>query len=153
MDQLSTVPEKYRDIVEQHTPKGWRIVWFEPQRKTGQFMYGNIGWIRGCADFFNRVIATCPIETRSDLAVYLHECGHVNLGHEHDCWVHEYAQAEYEAEKYAIDAMRAHGISVPRTYLMGAAAYVDYCIRNRPDVTHTDEVLKFAYGRDWKKHI
>ena len=56
---------------------------------------------------------------------------------------------EYEAENYAIKAMRAEGIPVPRIYLDDAKIYIDHCIRKWPEVSQSDEVLRFAYGKDW----
>lgn len=146
----------YEDIVEEYRAdlarRGWRILWRTPKNRAGQFLDNEAGWCRGVADWNHKVIECIHVVDRFALVIFLHECGHVLLGHGRDS-EDDVAQLEYEAEKFAIDAMRANGIRVPRSSLQRAAAYVDECIRRHPDVQQTEECLKFAYGRKWREHV
>ena len=51
-----------------------------------------------------------------------------------------------------IKAMRAEGIPVPRAVLKRAKLYVRDFVDAEAEVHHTKEVLKFAYGREWRKY-
>lgn len=144
--------DRLHEIARRHSPPGWKIIWRTPKSATGQFLHNECGWAKGVTDWDHRVIENVHIIDRMTFGVFLHECGHVNMGHDVDDYVEEYAQCEYEAESYAISAMRAAGIKVPRLYVTKARAYVDWCIRQHPVVTQTDEVLKFAYGSKWRDY-
>lgn len=131
-------------------PSPWRVVWRDPHNKRGQFFCPGVGWARGVADFHNKLLECVPVVDRESLLVYLHEVGHIELKHGVDHYWEELAQCEYEAETYAIKALRAYGIAVPRTYIAKAKSYVDSCIRMKPSITQTEECLRFAYGAKWR---
>ena len=59
--------------------------------------------------------------TRRRLYIVAHEAGHVALNHSGNKPQH---RKEYEAEKYAHDALRRHGISVPKKSTQVAKWYV-----------------------------
>lgn len=59
--------------------------------------------------------------TRKALYVWLHECGHAQLGHNGSKPSHV---KEWEAEVWAHQTMRAHGIPVPKEMTKRAKAYV-----------------------------
>lgn len=65
---------------------------------------------------------SCPKPTtRRRLYILAHECGHVALNHANSKPSH---RQEYEAEQYAHDAMRRHGVAVPRKETNAAKEYV-----------------------------
>ena len=83
--------------------------------------------LRGRASVRARRIRTPPPTTRRRLYILAHECGHVAL-------VHLRAKKpshrqEYEAEVYAHDALRRHGIAVPKASTEEAKCYVARKIR------------------------
>lgn len=78
--------------------------------------------------FGDHIEAPRPV-TRKALYIYLHEVGHVILGHcDAKCRKPRHLR-EYEAEKWAHDRMRAHGIAVPRIMTSRARSYVRRKIR------------------------
>lgn len=143
---------RMKELARQHKPRGWKIEWREPHNKHGQFLDDEVGWSKGVACFDRKMIYCIPIIDRYSLAIFLHECGHVHLKHGQDDYDIHYAEMEYEAEMYAIKAMRANGIAVPQVYLDKSRAYVEECIRKTPKEPQTDEVLRYAFGKEWRKH-
>jgi hypothetical protein len=65
--------------------------------------------------------------TRRRLFIWAHECAHVALEHQ-DSGKPVHRQ-EYEAEKWAIEAFRRHGVPIPRRSLTKAKHYVAETIR------------------------
>lgn len=137
--------ERYQDVIALHHPKGYRL----KERK-----------LRATHGFatFRRDIVCEPIRDNAALFVYLHECGHVHARHLHDVvqpkngfpdW-----RAEYEADQYAIVAMRAHKLSIPRARSKEAKEVLrEYIVRGLEKGEHIDdEVLRYAYGKEWRKH-
>jgi hypothetical protein len=61
--------------------------------------------------------------TRQALYVFLHECAHIVLGHCDSSSKSRHRQ-EYEAERFAHEAMRRHGVPVPRRQSERAKRYV-----------------------------
>jgi hypothetical protein len=59
--------------------------------------------------------------TRKQLYILAHECGHVALNHGRNKPAHV---KEMDAEKWAHDALRRHGVSVPRSMTKRAKQYV-----------------------------
>jgi len=83
-----------------------------------------------------------PPTSRRRLYIVAHEAAHVALGHRGDRPSH---RQECEAERYAHDALRRHGIAVPRKSTVSAKQYVARRIRtgrslwrqaNRPRGVH-----------------
>ena len=60
-------------------------------------------------------------KTRNQLYILAHECGHVALGH---CNKKPRHRQEFEAERYAHEALRKHGVPVPRKMTERAKRYV-----------------------------
>jgi hypothetical protein len=83
--------------------------------------------------------------TRRRLYIWAHECAHVALNHDGKKPQH---RKEYEAERWAQEALRRHGISVPRKELTRAKEYVAHKIRQaeRRGAKHID-----AEARAWSK--
>jgi hypothetical protein len=70
-------------------------------------------------------ISVPPPTTRRRLYIFAHECGHVALNHIQKVTRH---REEYEAEQWAHDALRRHGIAVPRKCTENAKGYVKWRI-------------------------
>jgi RES domain-containing protein len=70
-----------------------------------------------------RVLVPWPT-TRRRLYVVAHEAGHVAMGHART----KAHREEYEAEKYAHDALRKHGVAVPAESTRQAKDYVAWKI-------------------------
>lgn len=77
--------------------------------------------LAGRANAKDRRISVPPPTTRRRLYVFAHECGHVLLGHDGRKTRH---REEYEAERWAHDALRRHGIRVSRRSSHSAKKYV-----------------------------
>lgn len=118
-----------REIMKCHRPWGWRIE--ERGPLLGDEFMSEGRTIAQC--FFDRKFIYCPdIVCRRSLYIFLHECGHVHHGDHHrddlPLW-----QIEYEAEQYAIQAIRGAGLAMPRDALQSAKAYVRGLIATRVD--------------------
>jgi hypothetical protein len=98
-----------------------------------------LAWVRE-----RRIIAPKPT-TRRRLYVWAHECAHVALNHDHKKPRH---REEYEAERWAAQALRRHGISVPRKQVARGKEYVTHKIKQaeRRGAKHID-----AEARAWSK--
>ena len=95
--------EQIDGIVRRHLPKGWTL-------RIRKFPDG----ARGMCSFRRRTIfLSRPIKTRADVFVFFHEVGHMRCQH----WDTPNHISEYQAERYAILAMRLEGIPVPRDEL------------------------------------
>lgn len=89
---------------------------------SGRETAGNIVYAECHHD--TKTIWTRPIVSRETLYYYLHEVGHARQQIAGCFWAAEEYETEYEAEIYAIAAMRAAGIPVPRRLLDEARDYV-----------------------------
>jgi hypothetical protein len=80
--------------------------------------------LSGVANLSNGWIAAPEGRTRKQLYVLAHECGHIAL--------HAYGRykgrpayvTEFEAEMWAHDALRRHGVAVPRAMTASARLYI-----------------------------
>lgn len=110
----------YEEIMRRHRPHGWKVIHRNYVSKTAIAL--SIHDAKG-----KRII--CPqVVDRETLYLYLHECGHVHLGHfKLDL---ETPREEYEAERWAINTMRSEGIPVPRECLRKAKLRVQSHIIN-----------------------
>lgn len=126
-------------------PRGWKLR-ERRKNKHGGFVYSK-EQVFGLACFETRTIDVVRIETRADLFVFLHEIGHIHCGHGREASHADLSAVhEYEAETWAIRAMRGMGFAVPRSCLAEAKAYVRGLI---VDPEQEDPaVVKFAYGAD-----
>lgn len=85
--------------------------------------------------------------TRKSLYIWLHECAHANLGHRRGGKKPAHV-IELEAELWAHEKMRFHGIPVPRSMTIRAKAYVARKIRQAGARAKIDPAAtKFAKGR------
>lgn len=76
--------------------------------------------LRGRAFPAKRMIVVPRPSTRRRLYVFAHECGHVALGHGRK----PRHRQEFEAERYAQEAMRRHGVEIPEKELLIGRRYV-----------------------------
>jgi hypothetical protein len=99
-----------KQIVDMFQPEGWRMV------KHPKLLDRNN--VEGEAHPKSKTIYIRQLKTHADLFIFLHECGHVDLGHfEQDLPKHV---EEYEAEMYAITAFRGTGLLLPAGVLQDA---------------------------------
>jgi len=131
---------KYLSIFERHKPKGYA---YKEKRMSKYYAYA----------INDRAIYLDPrLEGRDALYTFLHECGHVHLRHCHaGANVPEWRE-EYEADQYAINAMRAEGVAVPRERVQWRKRLMRVLIEEA-DEPVDEEVLRWAYGREWRKHV
>jgi hypothetical protein len=95
-------------------------VLIEPKRSNGHFWYG---W-----SFPKRGIIHAPAgHTDRELYTIAHECGHVALRHDHR---KPRCRREYEAEMWAHDALRRHGVAVPEDDTINAMMDVYFAIED-----------------------
>jgi hypothetical protein len=136
--------------MRRHKPKGWTVREYAPGAD-GRFRdVEDGGRAMGLADLDDHIIHCVRVTDRYSLAVYLHECGHAHMKHQTS---DSSAQDEYEAEIYAITALRAGGVSVPRGYLTSAKEYVGSHAKAESDLQHSEPLLRFAFGKRWREHI
>jgi hypothetical protein len=81
--------------------------------------------LSGKAYFAARRIHVPEPTTRRRLLIFAHECGHIALGHEYGGPPY---REEFEAERWAIAALRRHDIAAPRKELDRAKRYVTHLI-------------------------
>ena len=146
--------QKIREVVRRRKPRGWRVVERTPRN-------GAIGMVTQT----RHVIYVPPLVDEEALFVFLHEVGHIVNHHLHagpplpgdaPGW-----QIEYEAENWAIAAMRAEGFPVSRRMLAAARRNVRHRIEEALAVNKLDgqldaldpAALKFAAPRSWRKWL
>jgi len=76
---------------------------------------------RAHAEVTAKAIYVQPPTTRRRLTTVAHECGHVALNHDRR---HPSHRQEYEACKWGFEALRRHGIAVPRKEVEDGKRYV-----------------------------
>ena len=136
----SKTSDEFLHIVKEHIPSGYMLI---ERPMTGS--------LAGYA-LFIREINCEPITDRERLFVFLHECGHVHYGH-----LRKGANAprwleEFEADQYAISAMKTHGISIPKHISTHHKSEVRRLIEEDGETVDDIRVLKYAYGKNWRKH-
>lgn len=134
----------FEDIVDAHRPAGYRLLRRQLRKNDGLATY-------------QATINVAPhLEGREALFVALHEFGHVHNRHLRNfpgyrvlpAW-----QYEFEADQYAIQAMRKAGIPVPRERLAWQKEIVRDLIAQDDGSEHVpEEILRYAFGREWRKH-
>lgn len=82
--------------------------------------------LRGRAFVADKVIIAPDPTTRNRLYMFAHECGHIALNHRGSKPSH---RQEFEAERWAHEALRRHGVAVPRKMTARARKYVAWKIR------------------------
>ncbi len=134
---------KFKHIVAKHMPTGYELVI--------KAMAAN----NGLAEFKRSITIDSNLEERSMLFVFLHECGHVHFQHLRKAEIGRLlVDQEFEADQYAIKAMRAAGVPIPRQILSDHKEVMRENIVAAHAVGETvdDEILRYAYGRTWRKH-
>ena len=93
---------------------------------------------RACAMPQIKAIAVPPPTTRRRLYIWAHECAHVALNHVGKKPKH---RQEYEAERWAQDALRRHGVPVPKKSTEQGKKYVRWKISQavRRGAKHIDK--------------
>jgi len=79
------------------------------------------------ADGTRELYVPSPV-CRESLFIYLHECGHMHLGHCKPTYKEPLWKQEWEAEQWAIAAMRRERLPVPRSMITRAKLYIKECI-------------------------
>lgn len=132
---------KHSNLIKQHRPVGWSI---KNRRTTAN---------DGMATLTMEITINKELKGTERLFVVLHECGHVHMRHlkgdgkmAGPRW-----REEYEADQYAIGAMKKAGIPIPRERLKHHKEVVRTHIEQADgSETVPDAILKYAYGRSWK---
>jgi len=86
-------------------------------------VFNKHGSLTGNAHFKTRTIRVPRPRTRRALYTYAHECGHVALAHESGRSIPSH-RIEYEAERWAHEALSRHKIAVPKKQSERAKEYV-----------------------------
>jgi hypothetical protein len=92
-------------LLGRHLPRGWTLRLDAELSSRGRCNFGA-----------KRITLKVPVTDRNSLFVFLHEVGHVRCHAKEPDGAPDYL-IEYEAERYAIAAMRHEGVPVPRIEL------------------------------------
>ena len=99
-----------KELTRQHTPIGWRVM--QSSRKSGKVSSGDhtikVPWMNDVYGVY----------------YFLHECGHVNLGHMNFGDGRSDHITEFEAERYATHTLRACGVVIPEWLIESGKEYV-----------------------------
>lgn len=106
--------EKFETIAARYVPEGYTV---EYRKSLTGVHYGS-----------KKLIQAPRPRTRKSLYIFLHECAHAQLGHSHNGRMPRHVE-EMQAEKWAHEKMRGHGIAVPRAMTKRAKQYVARKIR------------------------
>jgi predicted sulfurtransferase len=136
---MRKVSPDYWPLIKQHMPKGFKLK-FKKLR----------GGILAYAHFVREIVVEQVLDAK-ELFIFLHEAGHVHLRHVYE-EVPENWREEYEADQYAIKAMRAAGVPVPRECVKWHKEIVRDMIEKSKEHVDDEAVLKYAYGKEWRKH-
>jgi hypothetical protein len=102
--------ERFTAIAMQYVPEGWTVEYHKS-------LSGS------CWPARKRIQAPRPV-TRKSLYIFLHECAHAHLHRDSGMWGKPRHVIEMEAERWAHERMREHGIAVPRSQTKRAKQYV-----------------------------
>lgn len=133
----------FSDIVKKHRPAGYSL---KRPRLTA---------LDGNAIFQREINVSRELKGSEAVFVFLHECGHVHMRHiiRDGKVVGSNWREEYEADQYAIKAMREAGIPIPRDRLQHQKKIIRELIEQADGSEPLDEeVLRYAYGRSWRQH-
>lgn len=136
-------------LVDRYLPRGWVLVERETEENSAQFRDDEVGMVAGVCDLETKTISSIIVEDRESLFVFLHEVGHATFGRLSDEF--HRADEEFEAEMFAILAMRGLGFAVPRHSLRQARKNVRDCLKLYGHDA-SDDALKFAYGKNWRDY-
>src|SRR5262249_54253123 len=107
----------------------------------------NRGTLSGRAFYKGKRIRVPEPTTRRRLVIFAHECAHIAIGHRPTVPKH---RNEYDAERWAQDALRRHGVAVPKKEQERAKKYVAWKIKQaiRRGAKSLDRET-FAWCRDY----
>jgi Zn-dependent protease with chaperone function len=133
---------RFKHIIAQHRPAGYSI---KRPKMTA---------LDGVAIFQREINVAKELSGPDFLFVLLHECGHVHMRHliKDGNVVGSSWREEYEADQYAIKAMREAGVPIPRDRLQHQKKLVRELIETSDHVADDEDVLRYAYGRNWRRH-
>lgn len=134
--------QKFKHVIDRHKPKGYTL-------KIRALTAND-----GMTQFRRDITIDSALEERAALFVFLHECGHVYYGHMSKTYQGDTVHAEYQADQYAIAAMKAEGVPIPRKQLENHKAVMRKYIEEAHGKGHSvdEEVLRYAYGKYWRAH-
>lgn len=135
--------KRYKAIYDQHRPTGYSLSFRKLPSNNGLTEHGR------------SITIHSELEPRFALFVFLHECGHVHARHLRKKTKLPRWQEEYEADQYAIAAMREAKIPIPRAALDNHKSVLRDYIRDakKTEEEIDEKILKYAYGREWRKHV
>jgi hypothetical protein len=122
--------ERIDEIVKRYRPRGWRVRqskyrwnWESAEADDG---------VRNGVRVKPRTISVPTLIDADSLFLYLHEVGHVTLGHfQHKLPRH---REEFEAERFALHVFRSEGIPVTKKIMKGVRARLNVHIQY--DIDH-----------------
>lgn len=140
---VGTLEKRIRAVVAKRLPRGYKL---KERLPTDD--------LEGYASSEPKRIVCPPLIDRFALGVFLHEVGHVVLGHLRSDDLPGWRE-EYEAEQWAMKAMRAEGFRVSDEFAGRARHNVRCCIEKaldkEPDCVIDEEVLRFAFPDTWRE--
>lgn len=108
--QARPTQEQIDTIVRLHKPRGWKL--------------DAKGWRRGVASPATKTISCADLTTDYGLQSFLHECGHVHLGHfKFDPPLPHHVE-EYQAERYSWGVLDAWGFPHSESLKVWGRAYI-----------------------------
>ena len=136
--------ERINEIVKRYRPRGWRVrqskyrwTWESAEADNGVRKGIRVG---------PRVIAVPTLIDDDSLFLYLHEVGHVTLGHfKHKLPRH---REEFEAERFALHVFRTEGIPVTKIIMKGVRSRLRQHIKY--DIDHGVPIQRHIAR--WAKH-
>jgi hypothetical protein len=100
--------QRCKEVAKQYTPEGVEVVY----RKS----------LTGRAKYTTKTLHAPEPKTRRSLYIYLHECAHFYLEHQKRSQPRH--RQEYEAERWAMQAMHTAGLAVPKKESQRAKRHV-----------------------------
>lgn len=111
---MKLTPGRINELRKRYTPAGWAVQEWE---KDG-----------GLCNINTKIMKVPKLVTPEALQIFLHECGHVHLGHYTLRGAGPLHVEEFEAERWSFEIMRQNGITVPRWVVVEGKVYVRTCI-------------------------
>ena len=132
--------EEVDELVKRYRPPGWTLKYKAKGKDIWTQCYAK--------KEIKEILCPNPYHGRNELFVFIHECGHYWLRH-WDRGLNHYHVEEYEAERWAIETLRRHGIAVPRRGLHEAKKYVRWCISQdeKKGIEIKSHVRRWAKGK------
>lgn len=151
---LPLLEQRVRAAARRRRPRGWAVVERTPRND-----------VLGMVNLHSRAIYVPPLVDADALFVLLHEVGHIENHHlaedTRDPDVPPSWQLEYEAETWAIAAMRAEGFTVGHRMMDAARLNVRHRLQEAAARSRLDGELektglaavKFAFPDAWRDWV